>query len=255
MKKTKVYLLDGGTICVDGFMMFWNTGPGGPYRFPVYSVLIDHHEGMFLFDTGFDQSFTQRPGNDGRIQQTKDQTLVAQLDKVGVRPTDINIVMNSHYHFDHVGGNKLCTCASTICHKREMAAFENPHPAMELPGYQDRSFLEAHGDYKPKFEMVTGDIEVAKGVRLFETPGHTAGHYSLMIEMSDRRPMLFTADACYAKHSLDKMAIQGLHVDPRKAYASLERLRDLAQEHDAEMFFGHDRESYPDYIKAPGHYI
>src|SRR3546814_18810585 len=50
--------------------------------------------------------------------------------------------------------------------------------------------------YTPKFETQTGDQEIAKGLWLFETPGHTAGHYSLMVELKNRRPMLFTADAC-----------------------------------------------------------
>lgn len=162
--------------------------------------------------------------------------------------------MNSHYHFDHVGGNKLCTCAKTICHKCELDAFMNPHPTMEAPGYLDRSFLEAQGNYTPKLEIVTGDQEIASGVTLFETPGHTAGHYSLMVRLADRRPMIFTGDACYARRSLDLMAIPGLHVDPRKAYATLERLRDLAREHDAELFFSHDKDSYPAYLKAPFFY-
>ncbi|MET0183671.1 MAG: N-acyl homoserine lactonase family protein [Caulobacterales bacterium] len=255
MKKTKVYLLDGGSICVDGLNFFYIQGPSGPYRFPVYSVLIDHEEGLFLFDTGFDGKLTSSwPKGPEPIMQTERQSLIGQLDLVGLKPANINIVMNSHYHFDHVGGNKLCTCATTICHKHELEAIANPHPAMEAPGYRDFSFLEASGDYKPKFEVVTGDIDVAKGVKLFETPGHTAGHYSLMVELSDRRPMIFTGDACYAKRSLEIMAIPALHVDPRKAYSSMERLRDLAQEHDAELFFAHDKESFPNYLKAPYYY-
>lgn len=253
MSKTKVYLLDGGSLIVDAFQIFWNVGPAGPYRFPVYSVLIEHQEGTFLFDTGFDMKLASSLAPDF-AHQTESQSLVAQLALTGHKPREISLVMNSHYHFDHVGGNKLCTCATTICHKCEMEAFMNPHPAMEAPGYRDRSFLDAQGEYKPKLEMVSGDQEVAKGVTLFETPGHTAGHYSLMVRLADRRPMIFTGDACYAQRSMDLMAIPTLHVDPRKAYASMERLRDLAKEHDAELFFAHDKESFPKYLKAPGYY-
>lgn len=66
-----------------------------------------------------------------------------------------------------------------------MEAFQNPHPTMEGPGYQDFSFLEAHGNYEPKFEMVTGDQRIAQGVTLLEMPGHTAGHYSLWLRLQD----------------------------------------------------------------------
>jgi hypothetical protein len=50
----RVYLLDGGTLVIDGYHLYWNAGPGGPVRFPCYSVLIDHPEGKFLFDSGYD---------------------------------------------------------------------------------------------------------------------------------------------------------------------------------------------------------
>jgi glyoxylase-like metal-dependent hydrolase (beta-lactamase superfamily II) len=50
------------------------------------------------------------------------------------------------------------------------------------------------------------------------------------------------------------MAIPSLHDDPRKAYASLERLKALAEEKDAELFYSHDKENYQKYLKAPGYY-
>ena len=45
MADTKVYLLDGGTLVIDGFHVFWNRGPAGEVRFPCYSVLIEHADG------------------------------------------------------------------------------------------------------------------------------------------------------------------------------------------------------------------
>ena len=45
MSDTKVYLLDGGTLVIDGFHAFWNRGPGGDLRFPTYSVLVEHADG------------------------------------------------------------------------------------------------------------------------------------------------------------------------------------------------------------------
>ena len=42
MTDTKVHLLDGGTLVIDGFHAFWNRGPAGEVRFPCYSVLIEH---------------------------------------------------------------------------------------------------------------------------------------------------------------------------------------------------------------------
>ena len=42
----RVYLLDGGTLVIDGYHLYWNAGPGGPVRFPCYSVLIEHPDGV-----------------------------------------------------------------------------------------------------------------------------------------------------------------------------------------------------------------
>jgi 4-pyridoxolactonase len=52
MADTKVYLLDGGTLVIDGFHAFWNRGPAGEVRFPCYAVLIEHQDGRYMFDTG-----------------------------------------------------------------------------------------------------------------------------------------------------------------------------------------------------------
>lgn len=273
---TKVYLLDSGTILQDQRDFFWMKGRGGPYRLPVFSVLIEHQEGRFLFDTGMDkEAFDKQISPRGpaaeepagvvrptdMVQQTPRQTLPGQLDLLGLRPRDITHVMNSHYHVDHTGGNRLCTCATTICSQKELDAARSPHPIEKL-GYQDVRFLceeipqdwQMDGPYKPKLEVVSGDVDVAKGVTLFETPGHTAGHYSLMVKLANRRPMIFSGDACYSKASLDMMSIATYHTDPKQAYDSLVRLKDMARTHDADLFFAHDMESWPSYIKAPGYY-
>ena len=60
MAGTKVYLLDGGTLVIDGFHVFWNRGPAGEIRFPCYSVLIEHQDGRYIFDTGYDYDHVMR---------------------------------------------------------------------------------------------------------------------------------------------------------------------------------------------------
>jgi len=260
---TKVYLLDCGSMEIDGHMMYWMNGPSGPIRFPVYGVLIDHRDGKFLFDTGFDKGFIDSvmPGN---AIQSERQTIPGQLDCVGLRPTDITHVINSHYHVDHVGGNKFCTCATTVCHRRELEAASNPK-VYEKRGYADMSFAPglrrcddgqnyADDIYTPKIETLTGDQEIAKGVHLFETPGHTPGHYSLMVELAGRRPMLFCGDACYTSRSLEENIISGAHVDVAQSFDSLDRLRDLAEKYDAEIFYSHDPEAWKHWQLAPGYY-
>lgn len=267
MSDTKVYLLDYGSLALDGYMMYWGRGPSGPFRFPVYGVLIDHPEGRFLFDTGFDRGWFDEH-MPGMAQQSERQTVPGQLDLAGFRTGDITHVLNSHYHVDHVGGNKCCTQATTLCHACELEAVRQPEPWEEL-GYSDRSFAApeqldpaitpeisdvADDIYTPRFELLKGDAEIAKGVTLFETPGHTPGHYSLLVRLANRRPMLFTGDACYTKRSIEENLISNAHSDVKQAHASLQRLRDLAEQHDAELFFSHDPEAWKGWRPAPYFY-
>ena len=264
MSDTKVYLLDGGTLVIDGFHAFWNRGPGGELRFPCYSVLVEHADGLYIFDTGYDFDHVMKVLPFEKPIQNEAQTIPGALALIGKKPEDINYVINSHYHFDHCGGNKFLTTACTVCHAAELEACACHQPFEHL-GYSDLSFapeLEAKKNdaepaldmYTPTFETVSGDQEIAKGLWLFETPGHTAGHYSMMVELADRRPMLFTADACYSKKNMDMMCISSFHLDPTASLQSMRRLLDLAEKHDAELFYSHDPDSFGDYIKAPGYY-
>ena len=267
MPDTKVHILDGGTLVIDGFHAFWNRGPAGEVRFPCYSVLVEHKDGLYIFDTGYDYDHVMKVLPFEKPIQTKEQTILGALALVGRTPADINYVINSHYHFDHCGGNRFLTTACTVCHTTELEAC-SCHQPFERLGYSDLSFspdlarseegsaVGGSGDpdmdvYTPTFNTVTGDQEIAKGLWLFETPGHTAGHYSMMVELANRRPMLFTADACYSKKNMDMNCISSFHLDPTASLNSMQRLKDLAEQHDAELFYSHDPESFGDYVKAP----
>lgn len=267
MKETKVYLLDCGTMALDQSYMFMNAGLTGLRRFPVYGVLIDHADGVFLFDSGFDLAHIQGTVPFTLPEQTERQTIPAQLDLLGMRPSEITHVINSHYHVDHCGGNKYCTHATTVCHKCELEVLKAPS-AQESTAYSDISFAPtirstvtessasgvATDIYTPRFETLSGDQEIAKGVFLMETIGHTPGHYSLMVKLAHRKPMLFTADACYSQKNLDMMCVQAGNHDALMAQTALQRLKDLAEQHDADFFYSHDPESWPQYKRAPVYY-
>ncbi len=248
-RDVRVYLLDGGTLVIDGYHLYWNVGPGGPVRFPCYSVLVDHPEGKFLFDTGYDLEHVRNVLPFELPEQTPDQTIPGQLKLIGIDPGEITHVVNSHYHFDHVGGNRFCTRATTLAHRKELDA-SHDHQPFERLGYSDLSFDEIG----PRYELLSGDTEIAKGLTLFETPGHTAGHMSLLVELGDRRPMLFTGDAVYTHGSFERTIISGFHLDPVASVASMRRLGELAQAHDAELFYSHDADSYKTWQTGPAYY-
>ncbi len=273
MAAGEVYLLDGGTLEMDGFHVFWNRGPGGPVRIPCYSVLIVHPDGNLLYDTGYDLEHVQRVLPFEKPQQDETQTILAQLSLIGIDPASISTVVVSHFHFDHCGGIKHLPDADVVAHRLEFEAAERPEP-FEILGYSDLSFSAAIGHRRAqtaqagandrtdgdtaqldsRFVPVTGDVEIAHGVHLVSTPGHSRGHYSLMVEMSDGTSLIFAGDAIYTRRSLELECIAGFHYDPVASIKSMRRLRALADEHRAEIFFSHEAESYATYRKAPAHY-
>lgn len=260
MTDTKVYLLDGGTLVLDGFHIWWNKGPGGEVRFPVYSVLIEHAQGRFLIDTGYDIDHVNKVLPFEKPLQTKEQTIPGALKLLGLTPDDIDVVFNSHFHFDHVGGNKFFPNAKKMCHKAEIEQAARPQP-FEVLGYSDLTFsaeaaaargmadqlTEGQTDANTRFEVVEGDVDLAPGVKLLYTPGHAIGHYSLFVDLKDNGPTIFTLDAAYTRKNYDNMINAGFHIDPIAGVESMRRLKKLEEETGAEVLFSHDAESFRNY--------
>ena len=84
MSETKVFLLDGGSLVLDGYHVFWNRGPGGDIRFPVYSILVEHAEGRFLIDTGYDYDHVMKVLPFEKPMQTPEQTIPARSSFLGL---------------------------------------------------------------------------------------------------------------------------------------------------------------------------
>jgi 4-pyridoxolactonase len=246
----KIHLLDLGSLVIDRSDVLWHIDVGTPVRFPVYGVYIDHPEGKFVFDTGYDLEHVNKVLPFELPEQTPQQTLPAQLALCGVKPEEIDYVINSHFHFDHVGGNKHLTNATLLTSKYELRSLLVPEPFERL-GYSDVAWYQRG---QTKVEFLEGDTEIADGLWLFETPGHTIAHYSLLAEPEGRAPMIFAGDAAYTQETLDRMIIGGFHLDPTESISALKRIKAVAKEHDAEIFVSHEMEAWLRWKHAPEFY-
>jgi 4-pyridoxolactonase len=182
-------------------------------------------------------------------EQTEEQTIPAQLEKCGFSLGDVTTLVNSHLHIDHVGGNQLFkgTKARNLIHELELAQARN-HEPFEFFGYSDKSW-----DYEgANIEAISGDVELAPGVWLYETPGHTVGHYSYLFLGSS--PMLFALDVSYTSTAFEKGIQPGFHHTPVDGVRSIARVKSLAEEHGAEVFFSHDMDAWQTYKHAPDFY-
>ena len=249
----KVYLLDNGTLMLDQSFATWNHGQGIEFRFPVYAFFVDHPDGKVMIDTGFDKAWVERKLPFEKPQQSEDQTIAAQLAKIGVKPEEIDIVINSHLHFDHCSNNKLFPQATFYFSKSELRHAYVPDPWERL-GY-DPDLVVMPGMKTELLDLGHYEYEVLPGITLIETPGHSAGHLSVILQPGgDTQPMVFPVDVAYTRHNLEDKVLMGLHSDPLELLDSMNRIENIAKKIGGKIFYSHDPEEYASYTLCPAFY-
>jgi N-acyl homoserine lactone hydrolase len=160
---------------------------------PVYVHVIDHPKGRVLVDTGLTQLHPAVADMDPRLHPLTEQ----DLDLGG-----IDLVVNTHLHFDHCGGNALFAGRPTYVQRREL------EDARTLEPYTIREWVDAPGvTYVP----VDGELELLPGVRLLPAPGHTAGSQVVVVDTGDR-PTVVCGDAAVWFGELDEPTTEGQRI-------------------------------------------
>ncbi len=234
----RFWILPVGKFDVDATVLDPSTAPGHRFAIPVYAYLIETPNGLVLFDTGCSNSCRVSPQQ--LLGDEFSQVLVpdlspedmipSQLGRLGFALDDIDLVINSHLHFDHAGGNQQFSHHRFMIQEQEWDAM-----AKDPAQYLDPA---ASAIDRTQLTLLNGDTVVEAGVTLVSTPGHTLGHQSLFIETSTG-PVLITSDAVYTREQFDPEHV-GASTDPDLAKASVARLLDIVHDTKARPFFSHD---------------
>jgi N-acyl homoserine lactone hydrolase len=179
-------------------------------RMPVYVHVIDHPEGRVLVDTGMTQLHPAVADMDPRLSPLSTQ---ADVDLAG-----IDVVVNTHLHFDHCGGNHLFTGRPIYVQRQEL------DDARSEADYTIREWVDAPGvQYVP----VDGELELLPGLRLVPAPGHTRGSQVVVVE-TGARPVVICGDTAVFFAELDEPSTEGQRLvralDPAEVW--------LAHEHE-----------------------
>jgi N-acyl homoserine lactone hydrolase len=224
----QLYLMNGGWFSLERSFL---TGEGGDQRVmvPIPMALVDTDDGYVLFDTGMNCDGIHDPeGTWGPRAQTIQPRLVpeddirARLGELGVRSEDIRLVINSHLHWDHCGGNRLFPHCPVLVQRAELAFARAPS------GPVQGGYMANHFDVPVSYKALDGDTEVAPGVQVLATHGHTPGHQSVCVDLAASRVVL-CADAAYAYDTLERRLLSANVWNPAQTLASIERLRGLAE--------------------------
>lgn len=231
----RLYVLPGGLLDANRAVIHPGDDSGKRVTIPIMQLLIQGNGQTILVDTGVpvvaagDRAGLQREyGIDPAWivpHIAGDERVDVQLAKLGLQPTDLNLVINTHFHFDHAGGNALFAGVPIAVQEAELAA--QNHDSMswwDAPGLQ--------------FRPVRGDWSPLPGVEMLHTPGHAPGHQSMLVRIGPQS-ILFTWDAVYTEEHWRENKL-GAVSDIPAARASMRRLRRIATEEGARVIFGHD---------------
>jgi N-acyl homoserine lactone hydrolase len=160
-------------------------------RMPVYVHVIDHPDARVLVDTGMTRLHPAVSDMDPRLTPLSAQ---AGFDLAG-----IDLVVNTHLHFDHCGGNHLFTDRPIHVQRREL------DDARTKDDYTIREWVDAP---RVQYVAVDGEHELLPGVRLLPTPGHTPGSQVVVVESGDR-PVVICGDTAVFFGDLDEPRTEG----------------------------------------------
>ncbi|MGA5408540.1 N-acyl homoserine lactonase family protein [Streptomyces lavendulocolor] len=201
---------------------------------PVLAYLVRHREGLLLFDTGIGEGDAEAEARYRPRRRDLKEALAAQ----GVAPDDIDVVVNCHLHFDHCGGNPLLAGRPVLVQRTELAT-------ARAGGYTIDTLIDFPG---ARYEELDGETDIWPGVRVVPTPGHTAGHQSLVVSGADGTVVLAGQAYDFAsQYASDEMARAAGHAEvPVPAW--LGRIAAFAPRR---VLFAHDRSVWEGDAPAP----
>ena len=159
-------------------------------RLPIYVHLIDHPEGRVLVDTGVTEHHPALADMEPRLIPLSDQDLDL---------TSVDLVVNTHLHADHCGGNHLFAGTPILVQRVEL------EDALHEEGYTLREWVQAPG---VEYVEVDGEREVLPGVRLLATPGHTRGSQIVVVDTEDG-PVVIAGDTAVWDGELEEPTTEG----------------------------------------------
>lgn len=270
-KALKMHVLDLGTLSLDkNFIVSASTvathknpnPPGQVIDIPVAAFYIEHPDGNILYDTGCHPDWAGPNGRWPELLQDlfphsggEECMLPARLDAMGIGPDQIRHVVLSHLHCDHAGCVEYFRKSNIVVHEDEFAgAFRqfalNDHTtpyALKDLGSMIRAELHWReiGRHEP-------DQNIVDGVRLLNLgPGHARGMLALQVALRSQSDVMLVSDACYTAENYGPPARQpGISYDTLGIMRTVQRIKALANDASAEVWFGHDAAQFKTFRKS-----
>ncbi len=216
----RIYPLTLSTITVDKGYMTYLKGYGEKIEVPVNAWYIEDSNTHILVDVGAPAMEIEKYG-----RRSKDiMAFEDALGKFGLMPNDIDIIISTHLHYDHILNAAKCNKARVFVQERELKFALNPHPVM-ADAYPTNTIKTL------KYSILRGDQKIIDGIDVILTPGHTIGTQSVCIETS-KGLAIITGFCCtmdnFTQVSGSGITIPGIHYNVAEAYDSLMKVKLMA---------------------------
>jgi N-acyl homoserine lactone hydrolase len=239
----RMYVLYCGDIALDNAASF-TPGASGPGALSVSCYLIRHRQGWVLFDTGLPDAIAAMPnGQKSQVGNwTVRKTLASQLAELGVKTSDINYLILSHSHPDHVGNLDTFSQATLVVQKAE---YDWPLPDGKPRFNPAQKVIKAEGD-----RDLFGDGSVV----LISTPGHSPGHQNLLVRLPHTGAVMLSGDSVHSRANWDSHRVPERNFNVQQSLASLDRMAAVLKENNAQLWIGHEPSEVPLRKYAPAYY-
>jgi glyoxylase-like metal-dependent hydrolase (beta-lactamase superfamily II) len=207
-------------------------------------LLIVSEGKRILVDTGFGDKLSPKERQIWGIAD--ERRLVGDLSRLGFSPADIDIVINTHLHSDHCGGNTVLQLGEAVptfpraeywVQRLELADARYPNERTRAT-YLAENFMPL--EERGQLRLLYGDTRVTSEVRCVVTRGHTRAHQSVVIE-SGEETAIYLGDLASWAILMERLAwVSAFDVEPLETIETKRRIRNWALEENALLIFEHD---------------
>lgn len=227
----KVMALKMGELTVDKSTLTYGQDFGQLMDIPIWAAAIYGGDQKILVDTGIhDPKWVHETISPCR--QEHDEEIVSALKEgPGWHPEEVDLVINTHLHYDHCGNNRLFPNAKLIVQEKEWQAAHHPIPS-QREIYLNELYDEV--DYFA-WQFVHGEEEILPGIKVFLTPGHSEGHQSVLVK-TEQGNLCISADVANLLVNIQENIPAGILTNTKEIFQSMDRVRQVADR----IFPGHD---------------
>lgn len=236
----RVWALRAGRSQMDRSVATYLTGMGEPLVIP-HTMFVLVGDSTVVVDTSFSSAAEVSAAYPQQIWRDAEEEPVCLLTHLGISPAAVEVVICTHLHYDHCGGNAAFPNASIIVQELELEYAMAPISEVMVREYftPGRGFPATFD--KESLTLVHGDVEVRRGLRLLALPGHTPGSQGVLVD-TRHGVLALPGDLIMLYDNFTDLSPVGLHTDVDAWYRSHSRLKDLCDgfvpSHDMRVFAG-----------------